>query len=194
MKTLTETLQMILEDEKEDWFIKRTNRHIDLVRKYCKKIYDLDPKRFPTIIQQGSIHDASKFKAPEKDAYVHVNWHYKMKDAGKTYDVSPEMQDAMHKATLHHIKNNPHHVEFHTSQENVLNKDMKDRDKAVAVLIDGTKMPDKYIAEMCADWSAMSEEKGTTPKDWADKMVNKKWKFTESQVKLIYELIDNIWY
>ena len=55
MKTLTETLQMILEDEKEDWFVKRTTRHIDLVKKYCKKIHDLDPKRFPTIIQQGSI-------------------------------------------------------------------------------------------------------------------------------------------
>lgn len=91
------------------------------------------------------------------------------------------------------FKNNPHHVEFHTQQEDVLNKDMKDRDKAVSVLIDGTKMPDEYIAEMIADWCAMAEEKGNTPKEWADKMVNKKWKFTENQVNLIYELIDSIW-
>lgn len=192
MRTIHQIIESV-KDEKEQWFEKRTKRHIALVQKYCKKIYDYDPKRFPTIIQQGQKHDASKFEHPERNPYVHVSWHYKMKDAGKTYDVSPEMQDAMHNATKHHIKNNPHHVEFHTNQSEILNKSMKDRDKATSVLIDGTKMPDKYLAEMMADWFAMSEEKGTDPHDWAEKHINKKWKFTPHQVKLINELIDAIW-
>jgi len=39
MKTLKQTLNIINEDEKEDWFVGRTKRHIDLVKKYCKRIY-----------------------------------------------------------------------------------------------------------------------------------------------------------
>lgn len=36
----------------------------------------------------------------------------------------------------------------------------------------------------------MGEEKGNTVRSWADKNVNVRWKFTEDQVNLIYELID----
>jgi hypothetical protein len=47
---------------------------------------------------------------------------------------------------------------------------------------------------MCADWCAMSEELGTnSPKNWADKNVNIRWKFSPRQVKLIYDIIDKIW-
>ena len=189
----TELINESEDQEKEEWFKTRTNRHINLVRKYCQRIHDYDPKRFPNIVKQGEKHDASKFLDPEKDPYVHVSWHYKMKRQGKEYKVSPELQDQMHKATLHHIKNNPHHVEYHTDQVNVLNKDMKHRDEKVSEMIDGTKMPDEYIAEMAADWCGMSEELGSTPQEWGEKMINKKWKFTDHQVKLIYELLDAIW-
>jgi hypothetical protein len=51
-------------------------------------------------------------------------------------------------------------------------------------------MPNMDIAEMAADWMAMSEEKGTEPKDWADKNVNVRWNFTPKQVDLIYELLE----
>ena len=54
-------------------------------------------------------------------------------------------------------------------------------------------MIDDDIKEMVADWCAMSEEKGNTPKEWADKVVNKRWKFTSEQTKLIYTLIDKCW-
>lgn len=56
-----------------------------------------------------------------------------------------------------------------------------------------TGMPDLDVAEMCADWMAMSKELGGTPKDWADKNVNVRWKFTEAQKKLIYEIIGECW-
>jgi hypothetical protein len=194
MRTIKETINSIVEtDEKEQWFHARTNKHINLVRKYCQRIFDYDRNRFRSLVKQGQKHDASKFKSPEFEPYVHVNWHYKMKRQGKEYKVSKEMQDAMHQATLHHIKNNPHHPEFHTSQVNVLNKDMKNRDEKVAELIDATKMPEDYVAEMVADWCAMSEELGSTPMEWGDKMINKKWKFTDKQVEVIKELIKAIW-
>lgn len=36
----------------------------------------------------------------------------------------------------------------------------------------------------------MGREKGTSPKDWADKNVGPRWKFTPEQVKEIYGLIE----
>ena len=40
----------------------------------------------------------------------------------------------------------------------------------------------------------MTKEKGTnTAKEWGDKMVNKRWKFSPEQVKLIYEIIEKVW-
>ena len=67
------------------------------------------------------------------------------------------------------------------------------RDKPPEEMIDATKMPDLDIAEMVADWCAVSEERGNTPKSWADKNVNVRWKFTDEQSDLIYEIIDAVW-
>ena len=35
-------------------------------------------------------------------------------------------------------------------------------------------------------------EKGTNPKDWANKNVNVRWKFTPEQENLIYKLIEQV--
>jgi hypothetical protein len=60
-------------------------------------------------------------------------------------------------------------------------------------MVDASKMPDVSLAEMCADWMAMAEEKGTNPLTWAEKNVNIRWKFTEGQTKKIYEILNTIW-
>jgi hypothetical protein len=39
---------------------------------------------------------------------------------------------------------------------------------------------------------AVSKERGNTPKSWADKNVNIRWKFNDDQKDLIYELIENV--
>ena len=44
-----------------------------------------------------------------------------------------------------------------------------------------------------ADFCAMAKEKGGKPKDWADKNVNIRWKFNDSQKDLIYSLMEMIW-
>jgi hypothetical protein len=46
---------------------------------------------------------------------------------------------------------------------------------------------------MVADWASVSEERGNSPKSWAKKNVNVRWKFNKKQEDLIYELIDVIW-
>ena len=59
-------------------------------------------------------------------------------------------------------------------------------------MIDATKMTELDLGEMVSDWLAMSDEKNSNPKDWADKNVNVRWKFTDDQNDLIYELIDAV--
>ena len=76
--------------------------------------------------------------------------------------------------------------------KSIINKNNRD-EPIEGVMIDSTKMPDLALAEMVADWCAMSEEKHTDPIDWARKNVNVRWKFTDSQTKLIYDLIEKIW-
>jgi hypothetical protein len=180
-------------DEMVDWFEKRTAKHIKLVQKYCKKIADYDDY-FAELIERGKVHDQSKYEDPEIDPYVYISWKYKCKDDGKEFEVPKDIDDQMNKATEHHIRNkqNKHHPECHCEKEVAL-INRKDRDKPPDEIVDATKMPDLDLAEMCADWFAMSEEKGGTPKNWADKNVNVRWKFTDEQKDLIYELIEKVW-
>lgn len=176
--------------EMEDWFISRTNRHIDLVKKYAKLIEEYDPIRFKGLSEISENHDKSKFEDDvEKIPYIFISWKYHSQDIGKEFSVPKHIEDNMHKATIHHVKNNKHHPEYF-DESSEINK--ADRDKPPEELVDATTMADINIAEMLADWMAMSEEKGNTVKEWADKNVNIRWQFTEDQTNLIYELINNV--
>jgi len=190
----TEETEETAEERKkmEDWFEKRTKRHIDLVGKYCKKVALYDEDQFGELLERAKVHDASKFKSPEKEPYIYVSWKYKCQDDGVDFESSDEMDAKMDEATEHHVKNNLHHPESHCDKEiDLINKE--DRDKPPEEMIDATNMPEIDVAEMCCDWMGMSEEKGGHPKDWADKNVNVRWKFTDKQKDLIYELIEEIW-
>ena len=174
--------------EMENWFNDRTKKHIARVQKYCKKLGQEFPQ-FATVT--GANHDDSKFEAPEKEPYVHISWHYKMKQEGGSYEVSEDIKSRMNEASHHHVKNNKHHPEYYDANAEL---NQQDRDGIPDNVTDGTKMPDESIAEMVADWCAMSEELGTnTPKDWADKVIGKRFKFTEKQKDLIHELIEGVW-
>ncbi|HUS49720.1 MAG TPA: DUF5662 family protein [Candidatus Paceibacterota bacterium] len=178
--------------EMKNWFEKRTREHISLVQKYCKKIYDYDEEMFDGLIERGEIHDQSKFEDPEYEPYLYITWQYKCKDDGIDFVPPKDIDNQMNKATEHHVKNNKHHPESSCDKEvGLINR--KDRDKPPKELIDATKMINLDIGEMLADWMAMSEEKGSAPRDWAKKNINIRWKFTEEQVELIYDLIDKVW-
>lgn len=187
-----------LEKEMRDWYDERTRRHIELVQKYCKKIADLGDERFEGIVERGEEHDQSKWEEPELDPYILITWRYKCKDDGKDFwdgllsegETKEQVEEEMRKATEHHVKNNRHHPEFHSDQAGQLINE-KDRDKP-RVLVDATKMGDLDMAEMVADWCGMAEERGNTPKEWADKNVGVRWDFTDGQKDLIYDLIEKI--
>ena len=182
-----------IEKEMEDFFKERTNRHIALVGKYCKAIADYDKERFGELVERAKVHDDSKFEEPEKEPYIYITWQYRCKDKGEKFDIPEEMKEKMNKATEFHVKHNRHHPEFHCEKEVGLISH-KNRDEPPREIVDATKMPDLDLAECVADWCGMSSEKKTNPKDWADKNVNIRWKFTDKQKNLIYELINAIWH
>jgi hypothetical protein len=178
-------------EEMEKFFEERTKRHIGLVKKFCKKIHDLNPQVFEGLIERGEEHDQSKYRDPERVPYIYITWDYRCRDKNEDFGVSEEIKDLMDAASEHHVHSNSHHPEFHCDETTTINRD--DRDEVPDKMIDATKMSVIDIAEMLADWWAMSEEKGeVSPKKWADKNVNKRWKFTDEQKDLIYELIDRI--
>ena len=191
MKVYFAEKKSVINKEMRDWFEKRTNKHISLVQKYCKKIQEYDPEMFDGLIEQAENHDQSKFEQPEIDPYVLITWQYKCKDDGVDFDIPDGTKEKMSRATEYHVNNNRHHPEFHSEQKvDLINRE--NRDKPPKKIVDATKMKDLDIAEMVADWLAMSEEKDDNPKNWADKNVNVRWKFTDKQKDLIYELIENV--
>jgi len=53
-------------------FNKRTNLHIDLVKKFAKKLIENHPE-LKQLQKQANNHDQSKFKSPEYEPYLHIN-------------------------------------------------------------------------------------------------------------------------
>jgi len=182
--------------EMKEHFDKRTHHHIGLVNKYLIKIASLCLPEIDNDLLLSDSHDASKFEDPEYTPYLHINWKYKLKDEGKTYNPPKEVDRAMRIASFHHVTHNPHHPEYWDKSWTLeKDSDKKDRDAPSKDKVDATKMPPTYIAQMIADWTGMDEEKSknkTGPysaKNWADKNVNIRWKFTPQQVELIYRII-----
>ena len=146
-------------------FEERTKRHIDLVDKGLDKLR----KELDGWPPRGKGHDASKYENEERLGYIWISEMHRCKRCKETFKKPEGYDEFSHRTTGHHLKVNPHHPEYHT---------------------DITKMPAVDIAEMVADWWAMAQELGGTTKEWADKNVGKRWKFTKEQTELIYGFIE----
>lgn len=183
--------------EMEDWFNERTQRHINLVKEWGIKIVFekiLVPYiDIPLFIEDLDNHDKSKFIEPEYTPYIYVSWEYRCKDLGILYTLPEDIKTQMNIATNRHVTSNKHHPEYWMKNKilDVINR--SDRDEPTDTLINCTSMPLTYIASMCADWMAMSEEKGNSPQEWAKKNVNIRWGFTKEQEDFIYLILNTIW-
>ena len=174
-------------DEQKQYFLDRTNKHIDRVQKASKKIVKKYPE-FSDLIEQVKKHDSSKFKEPEMTPYVSLTWRKKPnKSKNDENDLLSEEKE--NEATMHHVKSNSHHPECHLENKEDANIDPKDRNKSKKC-VDATLMPDIDIAEMVADWQSMSEElKTNTSREWFDEQKDTRWHFSKKQEKLIDKLL-----
>jgi hypothetical protein len=165
-----------------DWFVERTRTHIDAVQRYAAVL----DQAVPGLAERTRTHDLSKFEAPERDPYILITWRYKCRAEGRPFEVTAEQEDAMHEATVHHVRTNRHHPEFHDPSSSI---NRHDRDRPPDRPVDGTGMSDVDVAEMVADWLAVGAELGTSAREWADKNIGSRWLFTDRQESLIYDLL-----
>lgn len=169
-------------------FMKRTHQHIQRVCDNASKLVKRYPGKYAGLIGQSRKHDKSKFSKDEMVPYIWLTEFHRCKDKGAEFKYPDGMETRVNKATLHHIQNSCHHPEFHDPAKAEI-KLGANRD-SLAKASDATGMGKLDIAEMVCDWAAMSQEKGTSLWDWIKKSVNKRWKFTPSQVSMIEEIAE----
>ena len=178
-----------MDTKMKDWFYIRTNKHIELLKKQAQKILKSDiVKDRKKFISRIDVHDKSKFEPPELEPYLYITWKYKCERDNIPFSVPKNIEEMMHEATEHHVKNNPHHPEFWSTQKGSF-INTNDRDKP-SVLVDASKMDDEAIIEMVCDWKAVSEEKQSNIRDWAKMNIGIRWDFTDKQIKLINKCMD----
>lgn len=151
--------------EMEQHFIKRTNHHIDLVKKNL--LYFINNWYYPHgLRERASRHDKSKFEESERIGYIYRTW--------QSYCVLNNIEfsypeEIVKEAINHHLKNNSHHPEFYSCPDDMTEMDM---------------------IEMVCDWTAMSEEFGeVSAKSFADKVLGTKYLFHNENIKKIYGYI-----
>jgi len=185
------------QDEKEQHFIDRTNKHIQLVQNAAAKIVEAYPE-FAELLKQVEVHDDSKFEEPERTPYIEITWRHRLEKKKGEYDPYNDKgyqtpgkleKEEENKATVHHVTTNSHHPEYHLKDKSDANINKDDRDKSDKV-VDASLMPDIDVAEMIADWQAMAEELQTnSAREWFEKQKDVRWHFSKHQVELIDKLL-----
>jgi hypothetical protein len=180
-----------ISDEMITYFIKRTKYHTYLVHKYLTEIMNFQLPGIDNKIldEERMEHDESKFDTPELIPYLLLTWRYLKRETDKNFDYPKNIQDQITKMTEHHVRNSKHHPEYWTKSKvpliNPNNRDAPPDEK-----INCYEMPLSYVACMVADWKAMSEEKETDAREWADKNIDVRWLFSDKQKELIYNILE----
>lgn len=151
------------------YFNKRHNLHVKLVRAGINKIIAAFPDLSSQALRaRADVHDISKISEEEYDPYLRITWHH---NPDNDYQMDDEAQAAADLAIAHHYAENSHHPEYHTDTEEMSVED---------------------IAEMVADWAALSAERGTSLKGWVKSVVGPKYIFSPDKEKFIYEIIEKV--
>jgi hypothetical protein len=183
-----------------EFFKKRTQLHINLVYKNMIR-FAIDKKgNFKSEIEtRAGFHDSSKLEKPEIPGWIWLNAYYWLerinndikltinKDEqflyvynylsikNKNLDLDKFMSQVKQQFDIslnHHYANNAHHPEHHKNISNMSQLD---------------------LIEMVCDWTAISQElkqDNGSARTWADKVIGTRFKFSDPQIKFIYEHID----
>ncbi len=170
----------------ESYFVNRTNRHIELVKRNAYTILNRLPvnnKVKNTLLANVQKHDASKFTDPERLPYIILSWKYHVEeDEFSKMKIPPEILATLNTISEHHLKHNQHHPEYW---------DINLTNNFEGKVVRAEAMLPVHIIEMVCDWTAVAQEGfGKSAREWAYDNVNVRWKFTPEQTNLIYSIID----
>jgi hypothetical protein len=157
-----------------NFFNRRTSNHINKVKRNLLTIIgsneafnlNLDTNELSKRIP---IHDKSKFSKEEFIPYVWLTEYYRCKNSNIPFEYPPKVEEKTKEAATHHYQSNRHHPEFHSKPSDMSNED---------------------IAEMIADWAAMSQELNNSLKEFTNKSLTTKYNFTKEQTELINKLVN----
>lgn len=189
----TESKLFTITEAMKEQFFYRTKNHIELAGRFLNKYYNKKGCR-PRCIRQA--HDILKFEEEELAAYIAITWNYYCKDNYIDFPEFESLKSYTNKATNHHVKNSEHHPEYWSSdrRDNFIPTNDRDKfDPNAIPTINCESMPIHNIDEMCADWCAMSLERGNTPFEWADSVINSRWSFGEERTTYIYKVLNLMW-
>ena len=159
-----QSLYSILENDKLAKMKQKVENHIQRVIFFYKKMLQLGliPKEDQNL-DEVLKHDQDKL----------LPSNLKKQAKRLQSDFSDGDYDDIVDVVSDHIKNNPHHQEYWDP-----NADFGSSQ------VDCSKMPDKYLYEMIADWHSTAEEKGNSVIEYLESM-SWKFKFTKEQKKTI---------
>lgn len=161
--------QFILPQEAYEHFYKRTDNHIRMVQNNLYLWTLHKPEYFNDLNERAALHDESKFREPEKTPYVWRTWQSYCILNNLPFQYPKDMEQQVRDAIFHHITHNRHHPEWHP---------------------DPDEMNEIDLIEMVCDWKVVGQEYGEkSPMGWADKVLGRRFHFSQKKCDLIRDLI-----
>lgn len=160
--------------EMEEIFVVRAKLHRSLVKKNLLMMQGYFGLSKELLHKTAELHDLSKYKSPERLAYIWMTWMYHCKNHGIGFQYPVGIEAVVQQGWQHHITHNTHHPESHA---------------------DLNKMSTLDIVEMVCDWTAISQENNPDEPScmsWAIDNIDKKWHFSLSQKKIIFATIQEL--
>lgn len=154
-----------MEKNKTEAFLKRTQKHIQMVRANLMKFVGYQGLSKDELELRGRLHDLSKFSPEEQEAYIWLTWKYQ----NPSSELPEDKEEVISQGLKIHAHQNRHHPEAHANKNDM-------------GLLD--------VVEMIADWTAIAQEHGRSScHSWAMENLDKKWNFSDAKKSQIFEII-----
>jgi len=164
-------------DKEIDDFIKYRANHVALVQRIGKVVFDKD----------FSDHDFDKITADGEKLNL-----FALRNSMLNGNYHPQKEDkeALNKLAGEHVKSQKHHPEYWDPAISVRTFDDNNPPHTFP-----TRMPDRYLMEMCCDWAAVALKKNQPLFKWYNKVCigpEARFSFTDRQKNLIIEYTQKI--
>jgi hypothetical protein len=165
---------MSLPLNKAQVFVLREMRHCDFVKQHLVLLAGFEGLLLSDLEARAKNHDASKWLAPEREAYEYLDWKFYCRNNNQLCAYDADTLELIQKGLAHHKKNNRHHPEYH-------------KDQNAMSLLD--------LAEMCCDWTAIAIENGQGFDGvfhWAHEAMAQQFHFNIKVKDVIYRLLHTL--